>query len=95
ARAVGRNLPARRVPASVARAVATVVDIAAYRGIAFLESDPPLNHEKLDVMTLPIAFDIGKARRLLGYAPRVGYAEGIMRTLRGEWPALARAGAGS
>jgi nucleoside-diphosphate-sugar epimerase len=95
ARAVGRELPHRRVPSSVARAVATVVDVATYRRLAFVRREPPLNHEKLDVMTLPIAFDITKARRVLGYAPTVGYEEGIMRTLRGEWPLLARAGANS
>jgi hypothetical protein len=39
-------------------------------------------------MTLPIRFDIAKAQRVLGYAPRVGYEEGVMRTLRGDWPAL-------
>jgi len=93
--AVGRDLPKRRVPAAIARAVATVVDVAAYRGIAFASREPPVNHEKLDVMTLSICFDIAKASRRLGYAPRVAYAEGVMRTLRGEWPALARAGAGS
>jgi nucleoside-diphosphate-sugar epimerase len=95
ARAVGRDLPRRRVPAPLARAVATVVDVASYRGVAFVRREPPVNHEKLDVMTLPIAFDITKARRLLGYSPTVGYEEGVMRTLRGEWPQLARAGAGS
>jgi nucleoside-diphosphate-sugar epimerase len=95
ARAVGRDLPTRRVPASIARAVATVVDVAAYRGVAFVRREPPVNHEKLDVMTLPIAFDIAKARRILGYAPTVGYEEGVLRTLRGEWPMLARAGAPS
>ncbi len=52
-----------------------------------------MNHEKLDVLTLPVRFDISKASRRLGYSPRVGYDEGIMRTLRGGWPALARAGA--
>jgi len=93
ARAVGRELPRRHVPGSLARAVATVVDVAAYRGIAFSTREPPLNHEKLDVMTLSNAFDIAKARRLLRFAPGVGYEEGVMRTLRGEWPAVARAGA--
>jgi nucleoside-diphosphate-sugar epimerase len=93
ARAVGRSLPRARVPSALARAVATVVDVAAYRGLAFTTREPPVNHEKLDVMTLPIWFDITKARRVLGYAPRVGYEEGVVRTLRGEWPALARAGA--
>jgi nucleoside-diphosphate-sugar epimerase len=89
ARAVGRNLPRRAVPSSVARAVATVIDMAANRRLAFARHEPPLNHEKLDVMTLPIRFDIAKARRVLGYAPRVRYEEGVMRTLRGDWPALA------
>jgi nucleoside-diphosphate-sugar epimerase len=95
ARAVGRPLPRARVPAAFARAVATVVDVAAHRGVAFTSREPPVNHEKLDVMTLPIWFDIAKARRLLGYAPTVGYEEGVARTLRGEWPALSRAGATS
>jgi hypothetical protein len=45
-------------------------------------------------MTLPISFDSSKARAQLGFAPRVGYEEGVMRTLCGEWPSLARAGAG-
>jgi nucleoside-diphosphate-sugar epimerase len=93
ARAVGRPLPRARVPSALARAVATVVDVAAHRGVAFTSREPPVNHEKLDVMTLPIWFDIGKSRRLLGFAPTVGYEEGVLRTLRGEWPALSRAGA--
>ena len=93
AQAVGRELPSSHLPAALARAVATVVDLAAHRGVAFVKREPPINHEKLDVMTVPIAFDISKARRMLGYEPTVGYEEGIMRTLRGEWPALARLGA--
>jgi nucleoside-diphosphate-sugar epimerase len=46
-------------------------------------------------MTLSIEFEIAKARRLLGFAPLVGYEEGVMRTLQGQWPSLARAGADS
>jgi nucleoside-diphosphate-sugar epimerase len=93
ARAIGRPLPRRHVPTAVARAVATAVDAAAQYGVAFATHEPPVNHEKLDVMTLPIAFDITKARRRLGFAPAVGYEEGVMRTLRGLWPAMARVGA--
>ncbi|HLK37162.1 MAG TPA: NAD(P)-dependent oxidoreductase [Polyangiaceae bacterium] len=93
AQAIGRELSSSHVPSALARAVATVVDVAAHRGFAFVKREPPINHEKLDVMTVPIAFDISKARRMLGYEPTVGYEEGIMRTLRGEWPALARLGA--
>ncbi|HEY6460135.1 MAG TPA: NAD-dependent epimerase/dehydratase family protein [Polyangiaceae bacterium] len=93
AAAVGRPLPRRRIPSGLVRALATVVDVAANRGIAFTSSGPPLYHAKLDELTLPLCFDVAKARRRLGFAPRVGYDEGIARTLRGDWPALARAGA--
>jgi nucleoside-diphosphate-sugar epimerase len=95
AHAVGRPLARARVPSVLARAVATVFDVAAHRGVAYAESEPPVNHEKLDGMTLPLWFDVSKARRRLGFAPRVGYEEGIVRTLRGEWPSLARTGAGT
>ncbi|MGH7272709.1 MAG: NAD-dependent epimerase/dehydratase family protein, partial [Polyangiaceae bacterium] len=81
ARGVGRGLPWARVPGTLARAVATAADVAAYRGIAFRTREPPLNNEKLDVMTVSIAFDIDKARLLLGYAPAIGYAQGISRVL--------------
>jgi nucleoside-diphosphate-sugar epimerase len=93
AHTVGAPLARTRVPAGLARALATVVDVAAYRGVAFHGREPPVNHEKLDVLTLPVRFDISKASRRLGFSPRVGFDEGIHRTLRGGWPALARAGA--
>jgi len=95
ARAIGCPLAKRHVPIGLARIAATAVDAAAHRGLAFTEREPPLNHEKLDVMTLPIYFDIAKARLALGFSPRVGYEEGVMRTLRGHWPAVAMVGAGS
>ena len=75
--------------------LATAVDAAAQSGAAFTSWEPPLTHEMLDVMTLPIEFDTGKARHLLGFAPVVGYDEGVMRTLRGQWPTAARFGAES
>jgi nucleoside-diphosphate-sugar epimerase len=83
ARAVGRRLPRLHVPLGFARAVATAIDVATYRGIAFAEREPPINNEKLDVMTLPIAFDASKARTLLGFAPRIAYEEGIALALSG------------
>ena len=92
-RAVGRPVARARVPSALARAVATVVDVAAHQGVLFATREPPINHEKLDVMTLPIAFDASKARRVLGFEPRVRYEEGVMRTLRGDWPGVAHAGA--
>lgn len=45
--------------------------------------DPPLHPRRLEWYTLDRAFDIGKARRELGYEPRVGLADGLRRTW--EW----------
>jgi nucleoside-diphosphate-sugar epimerase len=81
AKAVGRRLPRLRIPMSVARSAATVVDWLAEGGIGFTRREPPINHEKLDVMCVPVSFDVGKARRLLGYAPTVRYREGVPRAL--------------
>jgi nucleoside-diphosphate-sugar epimerase len=80
AEAVGRPLPRGRVPLRFARIVASAIDAAAKSGLAFVTREPPVNHEKLDVMTLPIVFDIAKARRLLQFEPAIGYEEGIRRT---------------
>ena len=71
------------------------MDVAANRGVAFTTREPPLVHAKLDGLTLPLCVDTAKARHRLGFAPRVRYEEGVMRTLCGDWPALAREGAAS
>jgi 2-alkyl-3-oxoalkanoate reductase len=82
ARALGRTMPRIRVPLPVARGVATLVDVAAYRRLYFDRHEPPINHEKLDVMTVPIAYDIGKLRAA-GFDPPTRYARGIAMTLGG------------
>lgn len=42
--------------------------------------DPPLHRRRVDFFTKSRAFDISKARRHLGYAPRVSIREGVART---------------
>jgi nucleoside-diphosphate-sugar epimerase len=82
ARSLGRTVPRLRVPLPFARSVATLVDVAAHRGLYFDRHEPPINHEKLDVMTVPIAFDIAKLRAA-GFDPPTSYAQGIPMTLGG------------
>jgi nucleoside-diphosphate-sugar epimerase len=41
---------------------------------------PPLYRRRVDFFTKSRAFDIGKAKRLLGYQPRVSLEEGLRRT---------------
>jgi dihydroflavonol-4-reductase len=42
--------------------------------------EPPLHRRRVDFWTKSRAFSIGKARQVLGYAPRVDVDEGIART---------------
>jgi len=44
--------------------------------------DPPLHRRRVGFFTHHREFDIGKARRLLGYAPRVSVREGVERTVK-------------
>jgi dihydroflavonol-4-reductase len=43
--------------------------------------EPPLYRRRVDFFTKSRAFDISRARRELGYAPRIGVREGVRRTL--------------
>lgn len=43
--------------------------------------EPPLHRRRVDFFTKSRAFDIGRARHELGYAPAVGLKDGIARTL--------------
>jgi dihydroflavonol-4-reductase len=43
--------------------------------------EPPLYRRRVDFFTKSRAFDIGRARAELGYAPQVGLREGVARTL--------------
>jgi nucleoside-diphosphate-sugar epimerase len=46
-----------------------------------LRVEPPIYRRRVDFFTKSRAFDIGRARRELGFAPRVGLRDGIARTL--------------
>ena len=47
-----------------------------------LRIDPPLHRRRVGFFTHHREFDIGKARRLLGFAPQVSVRDGIARTVR-------------
>lgn len=76
---LGRPAPRLRVPVGPVRALGLLCEVTCRPfGIA-----PPLYRRRVDFFTKSRAFDIGKARRVLGYAPRVGLDEGLRRTA--EW----------
>ncbi len=72
----GRVLPFR-IPAWPLQALGSLVEaVCVPFGI-----EPPLHRRRVDFWVKSRAFSIEKARRLLGYAPRVDLDEGVARTV--------------
>jgi nucleoside-diphosphate-sugar epimerase len=71
----GRVLPFR-IPAAPIQWLGDLVEAVCVP----LGVEPPLHRRRVDFWTKSRAFSIAKARRLLGYEPRVGLEEGIART---------------
>jgi nucleoside-diphosphate-sugar epimerase len=73
----GRVLPFRVPAAPLFLAGALVEAVCVPLGL-----EPPLHRRRVEFWTKSRAFSIAKARRMLGYAPRVGVDEGVARTAR-------------
>ncbi len=71
----GRVLPLR-IPAAPIQFVGDLVEAVCVP----LEIDPPLHRRRVDFWTKNRSFSIDKARRVLGYAPKVDVEEGVART---------------
>jgi len=84
------GLPPRDVyvPEAVARPLAWGVECLYRLASAVTKTGcPPVTRDKIDTLCVHRGFSSAKAANLLGYAPRVGYAEGLERTL--AWMAAA------
>lgn len=77
--AAGRRLPRPNVPLPVARLAATAFEMLEKAGI--IRGEPLVTHEKLATVTVDRAYDISRMRRILGWEPPTGYAEGLRKTL--------------
>ena len=73
----GRVLPFH-VPAAPLRLAGAVVEAVCVP----LGLEPPLHRRRVEFWTKSRAFSIGKARRVLGYEPKVDVDEGVARTAR-------------
>jgi nucleoside-diphosphate-sugar epimerase len=60
--------------------VGPIEGIARFRG---RKTPPMLTRAQLKFMTLNLDYSIGKAKRILGYKPRVDFQEGIKEALAG------------
>jgi nucleoside-diphosphate-sugar epimerase len=78
---LGLPRPRRRVPLFIAKLAAKVMEGRARRRRA--KEPPRLTQATLKFLGLNLDFSIEKAKRELGYAPRVGFEQGMKETL--EW----------
>ncbi len=71
----GLAVPEKVVPRAIVRTVATIGDILA--GISGGRIVPPLTRQAYATSAVEVSFDIGKARRELGYEPVISREEGL------------------
>lgn len=90
-KAAGRPPVRGRVSHRLARAAGWACE-AAY-GILRLPGEPPMTRFVADALAKSHWFDIGRARRELGYVPRVSTEEGLVRL--SEWFTLSRKNTGA
>ena len=76
ARATGGRVLPLHVPAAPVRWAGALCEAVCVP----LSLEPPLHRRRVEFWTKSRAFSIEKARRVLGYAPQVGVAEGVTRT---------------
>lgn len=85
---LARGLDAKRVRLSMPYPLASTIGFAlehgyrALRGVSGLELAPLLSRQAVQVLGRDQDFANRKAREVLGWAPRVGYREGLEATLR-------------
>ena len=79
AEALGVDVPKKHIPLWPVYLAAVVCEGLCYP----FRISPPLYRRRLDFFTKDRAFDISKAKRDLGYNPRIDLDEGLKRT--GEW----------
>jgi len=76
---LGLPRPRRKVPLLVAKLVARVLEWRARR--IGKKDSPRLTRARLKLLGLNLDFSIDKAKRELGYAPTIGFDEGMQETL--------------
>lgn len=69
-------VPNKTVPRAVVRSVALIGDLISK--MSFGRITPPLTRQSYATSAVEVTFDIGKARRELGYSPVISREEGLM-----------------
>ena len=78
AKAEGVGLSSFSIPLSLAHLTGIGFEFLA----RILPIEPPLTRGRIVTLTANFAFDISKAKRILGYKPKVSFSEGVGQTIR-------------
>jgi len=70
---LGVEPPRRHIPRGIFLGICTVVEAT----FKFLRKEPPLSRRSLSFFTSNTSFDISKARRELGFSPKVSLEDGL------------------
>ncbi len=77
--ALNRKAPGLHIPIRPAQIAAAFLEFF-YRLLS-VEKEPFVTRDKIDIMCRDRFFSPGKAKKDLGFAPKVGYEEGLKRTI--------------
>jgi len=78
-----KRVPKFHVPLLAAKCTGLLFEVAFRMGGRTFMKEPLITRSKVDIMTVDRAYNIEKARSLLGYRPRIDYDEGLLRTV--DW----------
>ena len=77
---LNRTVPEIHVPLWFAKATACLMGIT-YRSILLKNKEPFITRDKIGIMTVDRAYNIVKAKKVLGFSPKVNYEDGINKTI--------------
>jgi nucleoside-diphosphate-sugar epimerase len=76
---LNRAVPEIHVPLSFAKVTARLMEIT--HSALLKNKEPFITRDKINIMTIDRAYNIEKAKKFLGFSPKVNYEEGISRTI--------------
>lgn len=76
---LNKSVPKLHVPLPFAKTAAFFMEFVSKRVLK--SKEPVVTRDKVDIMTVDRAYDISKAKEVLGFTPEIDYEDGLERTV--------------